>query len=45
MLSAVPEVGLAVRLHEFGLLPEENRRKFVRTVSEYAVDGARLGRS
>jgi hypothetical protein len=39
MLSVVPEVRLAKRLHEFGLLPEENRRKFVETVSDYAAEG------
>ena len=39
MLSAAPEVGLAVRLHELELLPEDSRKKFVQTVSEYAVDG------
>lgn len=38
-LSAVPEVDLAVRLHEFGLLPEENRRQFVENVSSYAIAG------
>lgn len=38
-LSAVPEVDLAVRLHEFGLLPEEVRKAFVETVSTYAVEG------
>ncbi len=38
-LSAVPEVDLAVRLHEFGLLPEENRRQFVENVSNYAIAG------
>ncbi|MDQ3565384.1 MAG: hypothetical protein M3436_15065 [Pseudomonadota bacterium] len=38
-LHAVPEVGLAVRLHEFGLLPEDKRKRFVATVSEYAVRG------
>lgn len=41
-LSAVPEVDLAVRLHEFGLLPEEDRKTFVETVSTYAVDGEDL---
>ena len=38
-LDTVPEVGLAVRLHEFGLLPEEKRQRFVKTVSDYAVRG------
>lgn len=38
-LSTVPEVDLAVRLHEFGLLPEENRRQFVEKVSSYAIAG------
>jgi energy-coupling factor transporter ATP-binding protein EcfA2 len=33
------EVYLAVRLHEFGLLPEENRAAFVGVVSAYAVSG------
>jgi hypothetical protein len=41
-LSAVPEVDLAVRLHEFGLLPEETRKAFVETVSTYAVQGKDL---
>lgn len=39
MLSAMSEVGLVVRLHKLGLLPEENRKKFLETVSKYAVDG------
>lgn len=39
MLSAVPEVRLAARLHKLGLLPEEDRKTFVETVSNYAVDG------
>jgi hypothetical protein len=38
-LDAVTEVRLAKRLHEFGLLPEENRRKFIDTVSKYAIEG------
>lgn len=38
-LSAVSEVDLAVRLHKFGLLPEDKREKFVATVSDYAVRG------
>lgn len=38
-LDAVPEVRLARRLHEFGLLPENKRRKFVETVSNYAIEG------
>jgi hypothetical protein len=38
-LHAVPEVRLAARLHEFGLLPEDKRIKFVKTVSEYAIGG------
>ena len=38
-LDAVPEVRLAKRLHEFGLLPEEKRKKFVETVSSYAIEG------
>lgn len=39
MLSVVPEVRLAQRLHEYGLLPEESRRSFVETVSAYASEG------
>lgn len=41
-LSAVPEVDLAVRLHEFALLPEETRKAFVETVRTYAVQGEDL---
>jgi hypothetical protein len=39
MLSAMPEVNLVVRLHTFGLLPEQYRRRFIETVSRYAADG------
>jgi hypothetical protein len=39
MLSVAPEVGVAARLHGLGLLPEDKRKKFVETVTEYAVDG------
>lgn len=39
MLSAMSEVGLVARFHKLGLLPEENRKNFVETVSAYAVDG------
>lgn len=38
-LNAVPEVDLAIRLHEFDILPEETRKQFVDTVSRYAVTG------
>lgn len=38
-LDTVPEVRLAERLHEDGLLPEEKRKKFVETVSNYALEG------
>lgn len=38
-LDTVPEVRLAKRFHEFGLLPEESRKKFVETVSNYALEG------
>jgi hypothetical protein len=41
-LSSVSAVDLAIRLHEFGLLPEEHRRKFVETVTAYAIDGEDL---
>lgn len=33
------EVDLAIRLHTFGLLPEENRKIFVQAVSSYAISG------
>ena len=38
-LSSSSEVTLSVRLHDFGLLPEANRKAFVQAVSEYAVSG------
>lgn len=38
-LSSYSEVGLALRLHEFGLLPEKDRKTFVQTVSAYAISG------
>jgi len=38
-LDSVPEVRLAKRLHEVGLLPEEQRKIFVETVSSYAIEG------
>lgn len=38
-LSFSPEVDLAVRLHGFGLLPEDNRKKFIATVSNFAIEG------
>ncbi|RFP28719.1 hypothetical protein [Duganella sp. BJB476] len=38
-LSVVAEVELAVRLHGFDLLPEVNRKEFVETVSNYAIEG------
>jgi len=41
-LNSVSEVPLAERLHEFGLLPEENRIKFITTVSNYAINGEDL---
>ena len=37
-----PEVELALRLHEFGLLPEEPRKKFTDTISKYAIEGEDL---
>src|SRR5450631_4155315 len=41
-LDSVSEVGLAIRLHEFGLLPEEYRKAFVARVVAYALDGEDL---
>jgi hypothetical protein len=38
-LDTVPEVGMARRLFEFKLLPEPQRKKFVNTVSKYAING------
>ena len=38
-LSAVPEVGMAKRLHEFGLLPNEYRKAFIETVTDYLLNG------
>ncbi len=38
-LNAVSEVDLAVRLNQLGLLPEEYRERFVRTVVEYTIQG------
>jgi hypothetical protein len=39
MLSAVSEVPLAARLYEFGLFPEDKRKKFIQTVITYALNG------
>jgi len=39
LLNSSSEVALAMRLHEFGLLPEESRKLFVQAVSEYAISG------
>ena len=39
MLSASSEVDLAVRLHEFGLLPENHRQEFVSKIQSYTLDG------
>lgn len=38
-LNWSPEVDLAIRLNDFGLLPEEGRRTFVQKVSSYAING------
>lgn len=38
-LNSSSEVRLAVRLHAFGLLPEENRIAFVEALSAFAVSG------
>lgn len=39
LLRTSSEVALAIRFHEFGLLPEESRKLFVQAVSAYAIDG------
>lgn len=41
-LNSVSAVDLAIRLNEFGLLPEDHRKKFVETVTTYAIDGEDL---
>lgn len=41
-LHAVSEVDLAIRLHEFKLLPETQRKRFVETVVSYALEGEDL---
>lgn len=38
-LSYSSGANLAVRLHKMGLFPEENRKKFVAVVSNYALEG------
>jgi hypothetical protein len=38
-LSFSPEVGLAVRLHDLGLFPEDSRKNFIETVSNFAIEG------
>jgi len=41
-LHAVSELDVALKLHDFGLLPEEKRIKLVAKVTEYAVQGEDL---
>lgn len=41
-LSATSELDVALRIHDFGLLPEKKRQKLVATVTEYAVQGEDL---
>jgi hypothetical protein len=41
-LSFSPEVNLVVCLHKFGLFPENNRRQFIETVKNYAIQGEDL---
>jgi len=38
-LRSGSEVDLAIRLHEVGLLPENDRHEFVTTVVDYAIEG------
>ena len=38
-LNVVPDVRLAKTMHEFGLLPDEQRRNFVKVVSNYTLEG------
>jgi len=42
MLSAHTEVDLALRLFQFGILPEANRKQFVDVVSDYALNAEDL---
>jgi energy-coupling factor transporter ATP-binding protein EcfA2 len=42
LLNSVSEVDLAIRLNKFGLLPEDSRKRFVRTVTSYALEGEDL---
>ena len=39
LLDIVAEVDLAARLHEYGLLPDKQRKEFIETVSNYAEYG------
>ncbi|MGQ0699888.1 MAG: hypothetical protein ACT4PZ_16795, partial [Panacagrimonas sp.] len=39
LLSSSSEVRLALRLYEFGLLPDDNRKTFVQAMSAYAISG------
>lgn len=41
-LSFSPEVSLVETLHKFGLLPEDNRKVFIETISNYAIEGEDL---
>lgn len=42
-LSIAPEVRLTRRLHDYGLLPEDYRKKFIETVSNYVLEGQDAG--